>query len=106
MVKKPEHEGSKGRVIRRRVRTAAEGVRRVQVTVPVNDAEMVKAVAGALRAGGNEARRVREAFESMSAMKPSHTGAELLAFLRASPLLGDDLLIKRDRTFGRGVDLE
>ena len=106
MVKQPEHEGSKGLVMRHRVRAVAEGLRRVEVTVPANDTGLVKAVAGILRAGGDEASRVREALASMTAIEPARTGAELLAFLRASPLVGADLTIERDRTTGRAVDLE
>ena len=105
MVRNPEHEGSKNRVTRQRVRPVAKGLRRVEVTVPENDAKLVKAVASALRAGGDEARRVREAFASMTAMEPARTGAELLAFLQAAPLVGEDLAIERDRTTGRAVDL-
>ncbi len=104
MVREPE-EGSKPRVIRHRVRAAAEGLRRVEVAVPANDIGLVKAVAGALRSGGDDARKVREAFASMTAMKPARTGAELLSFLRASPLVGEDLTIERDRTTGRVIDL-
>ena len=106
MVRQPEHEGSKRRVIRHRARAAAQGSRRVEVTVPPNDAGLVKAVAGLLRAGGDEARMVRDALASMTAIEPARTGAELLAILRASPLVGEDLTIERDRTRGRVVDSE
>lgn len=106
MARHAEHEGSKCRVIRHRVQAAAEGTRRVEVTVPANDAGLVKAVAGVLRAGGDEARMVRDALASMLAIEPASTGAELLAFLRASPLVGEDLTVERDRTTGRVVDLE
>ena len=106
MVRQRGPEGSKRRVIRHRIRAVAEGLRRVEVTVPANDSGLVKAVAGVLRAGGDEARRVRDAFASMTAIDPARTGAELLAFLRASPLVGEDLMIERDRTTGRAVDLE
>ena len=106
MARQPEQEGSKSRVMRHRVRVAAEGLRRVEVAVPANDAGLVKAVASALRAGGDDAERVREAFALMTAMEPARTGAELLAFLRASPLVGVDLTTERDRTTGRAIDLE
>ena len=106
MVKQPEHEGAKGRVARHRVRAVAEGLRRVEVTVPASDSVLVKAVARVLRAGGDEASRIREAFASMTAMEPVRTGRNLVAFLRASPLTGEDLAIERDRTTGRTADLE
>ena len=101
MVRQPEQEGSKPSVIRNRIRVAAEGLRRVQVTVPANDIGLVKAVASALRSGGDDARRVREALASMTAVEPARTGAELLSFLRASPLVGEDLMFERDRATGR-----
>ncbi len=105
MASQPEQEGSNRRVIRHRVRVSAEGLRRVEVTVPANDSQLVKALAGVLRAGGDEAMRVREAFMSMTATEPVRTGAELLVFLRTSPLVGEDLTIERDKTTGRTVDL-
>ena len=105
MVRQPEHEGSESQVIRHRVRAVAQGLRRVDVTVPGNDAGLVKAVAAALRAGGDEASRVREALAFTAAFEPVRTGAELLDFLRASPLVGEDLTIERGQTTGRVADL-
>lgn len=101
-----DREGVKQRVVRHRAKVAAQGARRVEVTVPAQDVGIVKAVAGALRAGGDEARQVRDALASLTAVEPARTGAELLAFLRASPLVGEDLTIERDRTLGRVVDFE
>ena len=106
MVKQLEYEGSKGRVVRHRARAAAKSWRRVEVTVPADDAGLIKALAGVLRAGGDEATRVREAFASMMAIIPARTGAELLAVLRASLLAGEDLMIERDQTTGRAVDID
>ncbi len=99
-------EETKQRVVRHRAKVAAQGARRVEVTVPAQDVGIVKAVAGALRTGGDEARRVRNALASLTAVEPARTGAELLAFLRASPLVGEDVTIERDRTPGRVVDFE
>ena len=106
MVKEPPHEGSKTRVARHRVRAVVEGLRRVEVTVPADDSGLVKAVASVLRAGGDDATRVREAFASVTSMEPVRTGRDLVAFLRRSPLVGEDLAVERDRTTGRSVDLE
>ena len=105
MAKQPEHEEPKGRVIRHRVRAVTEGLRRADVTVPANNAGLVKAVAAVLRAGGDDTRRVREALTSMMTVDPMRTGAGLVAFLRASPLVGEDFTVERDRTTGRAVDL-
>ena len=100
------HDGAKQRLARHRAKLAAQGTRRVEVTVPAQDVGIVKAVAGALRTGGDEARWVRDALACLTLREPARTGAELLAFLRASPLVGEDLIIARDRTAGRVVDFE
>ncbi len=101
-----DREGAKQRVVRHRAKVAAQGARRVEVTVPAQDVGIVRAVAGALRTGGDEARRVRDALASLTVVEPARTGVELLAFLQASPLVGEDLTIERDRTPGRVVDFE
>ena len=59
MPRKLTNEGSKTRVTRHRAKTAAQGSRRVEVTVAVRDARLIKAAGGALRAGGKDAERVR-----------------------------------------------
>ena len=102
----PKHDGAKQRLARHRAKLAAQGTRRVEVTVPAQDVGIVKAIAGALRTGGDEARWVRDALACLTLREPARTGAELLAFLRASPLVGEDLIIARDRTPGRVVDFE
>ena len=101
-----DREGAKQRVVRHRAKVAAQGARRVEVTVPAQDVGIVRAVAGALRTGGDEARRVRDALAALTVVEPVRTGVELLAFLQASPLVGEDLTIERDRTPGRVVDFE
>ena len=55
-------------------------------------------------AGGEEADRLREALAP--ALSTARTGMELVAFLRASPLVGEDLVFERDRSVGREADLE
>ncbi len=99
-------EGTKQRVVRHRAKVAAQGARRVEVTVPAQDVGIVKAVAGVLRTGGDEARRVRDVLASLTAVEPARTGTDLLAFLRSSPLVGEDVTIERDRTPSRIVDFE
>ena len=49
---------------------------------------------------------MRDTVMSMTSMEPAHTGAELVAFLRASPIVGEELEIERDRSMGRVIDLE
>ena len=41
---------------------------------------------------------MREALASMTSVEPARTGAELVAFFRASPLIGEELMIKRDQS--------
>ena len=106
MAEQSTSEGSTTRVARHRTRTLATGSRRVEVTVAACDAGLIRAVARTLRAGGEDAKRVRDALTSMTSLAPVRTGAELVAFLRASPLVGEGLMIERDRSTGRVVDLE
>jgi len=94
------------RVAKHRRRVGAGGSRRVEVTVPVRDAELLKALARTLRAGGNSADRVRKELESLVTTSQVRTGAELVAFLRASPLVAEQLVTERDRSVGRSADLE
>ncbi|MDE0436739.1 MAG: hypothetical protein OXH92_22310 [Bryobacterales bacterium] len=104
MTRQSTKEGSKTRVARHRAKTAAQGSRRVEVTVAARDAGLIKAVGVALRAGGEDAERVRKTLASMLSIEPVRTGAELVAFLRASPLVGEELMIERDQSTGRSVD--
>lgn len=76
----------------------------MEVTIPARDAALVKAVAGALCAGGAEARRVRDALEPVVVAPRAQTGAELMAFLRASPLVGAGLEFERDASTGRTAE--
>ncbi|MCY4585017.1 MAG: hypothetical protein OXB98_03165 [Bryobacterales bacterium] len=106
MTRQSTNQGSKTRVARHRAKTTAQGSRRVEVTVAARDAGLIKAVGGALRAGGKDAEKVREALTSMLSLEPVRTGSDLVAFLRASPLVGEELMIERDPSPGRHVDLE
>lgn len=96
---------SQARVARHRTKVAAEGSKRVEVTVPSRDAKLVKAIAGALRSGGTDAKRIRDSIQPMLSGSKARTGSELVAFLRKSPLAGADLEIERDTSTGRSADL-
>ena len=96
--------GEDSRVSRHRRRVSASGAQRVEVTVPSRDASLVKAIAGALRSGGDEAEQVRRLLQPVLAIPRVRTGAELVAFLRASPLTEAELPIERDRSTGRSAD--
>ena len=106
MPRQSTNEGSKARVARHRTKIAAQGSRRVEVTVAAHDVGLIKAVAGLLRAEGKDAKKVRETLASMTSIEPVRTGAELVAFFRASPLVGEELMIERDQSSGRCADLE
>ena len=92
------------RVSRHRKRVATSGAQRVEVTVPSRDAPLVKAIAGALRSDGEEAELIRQSLQPMLTAPRAKTGAELVAFLRASPLTDAELPIERDRSTGRSAD--
>lgn len=72
--------------------------------MPAADAALVRTVAATLRRGGDEARELRDALAPVAAS--ARTGQELVAFLRASPLVGEDLAFERDRSVGRAADLD
>ena len=99
-------KGSGARVARHRTKAAAAGSQRVEVTVPAQDAPLVRAIAGTLRLGGLEAKRVRETLKPMVSSKKARTGKELVAFFRASPLSNTKLSFERDRSTGRTIEFE
>ena len=101
-----EHSGRMtSRIARHRKRVATSGAKRVEVTVPSRDAPLVKAIAGALRSGGEEAKLIRESLQPLLSVPRARSGPELVAFLRASPLVGTELQVERDRSTGRSADL-
>ena len=93
------------RVSRHRKKVATSGAQRVEVTVPSRDAPLVKAIVGALRSGGEEAELIRRSLEPVLTTPRARTGAELVAFLRTSPLTEADLPIERDTSTGRSAKL-
>lgn len=90
---------------RHRKRIATHGAKRVEVTVPSRDAPLVKAIAGALRSDGDEADLIRQSLQPMLNTRRAKTGAELVAFFRASPLTDAELPIERDSSTGRSANL-
>lgn len=93
------------RVARYRRKLSSIGAQRIEITVPVGDAALVRGVAVMLRAGGEQAQQLRERLQPILNPKVAVTGQELLEFFQASPLRGEDLLIERDKSTGRQVDL-
>lgn len=95
---------AKARVARHRSRTMAKGSKRVEVTVPGHDASLLKAIARVLRQGGDEAKLIRAAVQPLVSSTKAKTGAELVDFLRQSPLAGVELSLQRDASTGRMID--
>lgn len=93
------------RLQRFRARQEHSGQVRVEVAIPASDAQLVRALAGQLRAGGAAATATRETLAPLLATTRARTGAELLAFFRASPLSGLELHIERDQGAGRDSPL-
>lgn len=93
------------RVARHRKKVARSGARRVEVTIPSRDAVLIKAVAGALRSGGEEAKRIREMLQAMLTLPKAKSGKKLVAFFRSSPLVDGDVEFERNRSTGRCADL-
>jgi hypothetical protein len=90
---------------RHRRKRAASGISRVEVAVPKNDAQLLRELAQALRAGGKAAARVRAELRTLVRPDAIRTGAQLVAFLQSSPLAGVDLDLERDRSPPRDIDL-
>ncbi len=94
------------RVVRHRKAVSGSGGKRVEVTVPANDAGLIKAIAGALRSGGKRARMVRKSLQPILTIPKARTGKELIEFLRRSPLADIALDFERDRSTGRSADFD
>lgn len=106
MAEPATRETSRERVRRHRRRVLAEGSKRVEVTVPAEDADLIREIARTLRSGGQPAEDLRGRIAAAVAPAQAETGEELLAFLRSSPLCGVELDIERDRSPGREIELE
>lgn len=93
-----------------RARVEREGLKRVETTVPVQDADLVKQIAGVLRSGGHSADELRISLRSLLPAGQAQTGSELLDFFRTSPILSkqEEYLFEtqRDGSTGRTADFE
>ena len=93
------------RVAGHRRHLVESGLRRIEVTVPAADARLVRDLAAVLRASGDAARELRRSVAPLLPRRPARSGAELVAFFRASPLVGLDLDFERDKSRGRSIDI-
>ncbi|MDP4823430.1 MAG: hypothetical protein NWR47_05715 [Aestuariivirgaceae bacterium] len=85
-----------------RQRLAERKLRRVEVVVPEDDAQRIRALAREFSENGPEAERLRRELAKVTANSPK---GGLLRLLLASPLAGADIKFVRDRHPGREVDL-
>lgn len=97
-------KGLAERVGRYRRKLAQTGVKRIEVTVPAQDSTLIKGLAQSLRAGGAAAARLRTALRATIA-PAANSGADLVTFFRASPLVGAELEVERDKSTGRDIEL-
>jgi hypothetical protein len=89
------------RVAVHRERQSLSGQRRVEVVVPLQDAQLIRQVAARLRASPGDAARTRVALEAAIRPPLATTGKALVDLLRSSPLGGIELDLTRDRTPAR-----
>lgn len=103
-----EHEAkpTAERVASHRRNLRRDGIKRVEVRVTAADAKLVREVANMLCQGGADADWLRQQLAARRAPRAITTGKELLAFFRASPLVGEDIFGERDKDPGRPIDFE
>ena len=88
-----------------RSKRAAGGAQRVEVTVPTEHVKLIRALAKLLRSADASSDEVLALQEIVGpGQRPARTGEELLAFFRASPLVGEELDFHRDDSAGRSID--
>ena len=96
---------SQRRAIERyRSRLAERGMARFEVLGRDSDRELVRSLARRLAEDGPEARRLRMAVTGGMGGEAPQTGG-ILAALRRSPLVGEDVIVSRPFEAGRKVDL-
>ena len=106
MANDSEDRNSTPRVARHRLRATARGTTRVEISVPLRDAPLLRSLAQTLREEGARAAGLRQLLETEVVRAPAATGVELVDFLLASPLGEVELDLERDRSSGRPIDFE
>lgn len=91
---------SASRVASHRARRSKAGLKRVELTVPVDDVALVRRLAMRLREDVGAGAPLRVQLRG-SLGKQAQSGEDLVAFFRASPLVEEDLSFERDRSTGR-----
>ena len=86
------------RVAAHRSRRKQAGWRRLEISVPPEDAVMLQHVATILRSGGASAEALRSRIAVSVDPVRSTSGVELVDFFRRSPVVGIGLDLDRDRS--------
>jgi hypothetical protein len=87
-----------------RARLQARGLSRFDVLGLDRDRDLIRTLARRLAEGGAASAGLRAAVAQTIAGEPPKTGG-ILAALRRSPLVGAELDLTREVTYGRDVDL-
>jgi hypothetical protein len=72
--------------------------------VPIRDTATLRRLAALLSAGGEAAANARGRLNERLPRPKSRSGGELVAFFRASPLIGLELEIESAKSRGRDID--
>ena len=86
-----------------RSRLQNQGVKRVEIRIPVQDVHLLHSIAGILRTGGEEAYLLREKMSHATGEEAHSTGKDLIAFFRNSPLKDTVLELERDSATSRTI---
>ena len=87
------------------VRDASPDDSIIEGAIGASDAGLMSAVASTVPVGGEDPERVRDSVIATTSAELVRTGAELVAFLRGSPLVGEEFKMDRDKSRGRVVDI-
>ncbi len=94
------------RVARHRRKLKQRGAKRLEVVVPQADADLIKAIAAKLRAGGPDADALRAETGRLVDLPQAQTGEDLFAMFQCAGGLGDEIDFQRDRGGGRTAEFE
>ena len=90
-------------------RAEQNGLQRVETTVSMEDARLIKDIARILRRGDESANQLRTSIRTLLPARQAQTGDELLAFFRKSPWAVEDdetIMAERDRSPSRSADFD
>ncbi len=92
------HNSPAKRITLYRENNRRKGMTRLEVTVPLHDAGLVRRAAQTLRQGGRPASRLRGQLAESGDSGTARTPQELLAFFQNSPLATYDIDLTRDKS--------